>query len=207
MTHEVYIASYKGDVLYIGEGKVGRSEHVKSGISNIYTLNKLHFSGEVVDVEVIPCETKEQSKRLEKELIQSLQPLYNTEHSTLEQQMKVMRRELKLFDLEHGDNLSSNVTYGVVKAAVKNASNKMTTIITPTDVIIACPRLHKKNTCAGAYKRFHDNPTSKLSWYIKEFERGGFEWYIQPKVSGGLAGTRDTDSEVKKNFQSIGGEE
>lgn len=201
MTHEVYIASYKGDVLYIGEGKVGRSEHVKSGISNIYTLNKLHFSGEVVDVEVIPCETKEQSKRLEKELIQSLQPLYNTEHSTLEQQMKVMRRELKLFDLEHGDNLSSNVTYGVVKAAVKNASNKMTTIITPTDVIIACPRLHKKNTCAGAYKRFHDNPTSKLSWYIKEFERGDSNGIYNLKLVEDLLEQGTLTARLRKTFK------
>lgn len=201
MTHEVYIASYKGDVLYIGEGKVGRSEHVKSGISNIYTLNKLHFSGEVVDVEVIPCETKEQSKRLEKELIQSLQPLYNTEHSTLEQQMKVMRRELKLFDLEHGDNLSSNVTYGVVKAAVKNASNKMTTIITPTYVIIACPRLHKKNTCAGAYKRFHDNPTSKLSWYIKEFERGDSNGIYNLKLVEDLLEQGTLTARLRKTFK------
>jgi len=201
VTHEVYIARYKGDVLYIGEGKRGRSEHVKSGISNIYTLNKLHFSGEVVDVEVIPCETKEQSKRLEKELIQYLQPLYNTEHSTLEQQMKLMRRELKLFDLEHGDNLSSNVTYGVVKAAVKNASNKMTTIITPTDVIIACPSLYKKNTCAGAYKRFHDNPASKLSWYIKEFERGDSNGIYNLKLVEDLLEQGTLTARLRKTFK------
>ena len=69
MTHEVYIARYNGEVVYIGSGKVGRNAHVNSGTSNCYELNRLHFSGQKCDIEVIPCGDKQCCEALEKSLV------------------------------------------------------------------------------------------------------------------------------------------
>lgn len=188
MTHEVYIVRYKGEVLYIGEGKKGRSEHVHSGVSNIYTLNKLHFSGEVFDMEVISCDCKEQSKELEKKLIKSLRPLYNTEHSKTEYELKSMRRELKVFDQEYLPELYSNPTYGVIKASVKNMSNQMTSLVTPTDLRIACPGIVGHNGIASTITRFYNNPTSKLHWFLDNFDRTEVNGLYRLKLKEELLG-------------------
>ncbi len=48
----VYIAKIGEEVVYIGKGSGRRLEHVNSGTSNNYYLNKAHFEGVVMDVEM-----------------------------------------------------------------------------------------------------------------------------------------------------------
>lgn len=51
--HIVYIArNENNEVKYIGEGQPNRYEHVNSGTSHVYELNKEHFLGRKMDVEV-----------------------------------------------------------------------------------------------------------------------------------------------------------
>lgn len=44
--YEVYVCKLNDEVLYVGQGKLGRHNHCKSGCSHVYELNKLHFLGE-----------------------------------------------------------------------------------------------------------------------------------------------------------------
>lgn len=78
MTHEVYVArDIDGCIVYIGSGKVGRSSHINSGISNCYELNRLHFAGHICDVEVLPCDNKTNADSLEIELVNKYLPRGN----------------------------------------------------------------------------------------------------------------------------------
>lgn len=79
---EVYIAKDKGgNILYIGSGATGRSNHCISGISSVYELNKMHFNGEHVEVVIHSShETKEESLSAEKELILKHEPPFNKQY-------------------------------------------------------------------------------------------------------------------------------
>lgn len=81
---EVYIVkNRKGEVLYVGEGKEGRHKHCTSGVSHVYELNKLHFSGAFLSVEVLKRRlTKEESRKQEGVLIESLKPKLNKKSSS-----------------------------------------------------------------------------------------------------------------------------
>lgn len=70
MIYYVYVA-YEGDVpRYVGFGKGRRYEHVNSGISKSYRLNKAHFQGITLRVEFVAQGlTKEEAEKLEIELI------------------------------------------------------------------------------------------------------------------------------------------
>lgn len=71
----VYLARHLGNVVYIGKGLGYRYMHCTNGRSSCYLLNKLHFSGEVVEVE-IHTEGLEASAAsdLEKQLIAQHRP-------------------------------------------------------------------------------------------------------------------------------------
>lgn len=43
---EVYICIYKGEIVYVGYGRIGRHKHCISGVSHNYGLNELHFRGD-----------------------------------------------------------------------------------------------------------------------------------------------------------------
>jgi len=78
MKYEVYMGIYKNEVVYIGEGKEGRSSHLNSGISHVYQANKLHFADGVVKIEIVETfNTKEEAKRLELKLIEEMNPEWN----------------------------------------------------------------------------------------------------------------------------------
>lgn len=79
---EVYIAKDKGgNILYIGSGATGRSNHCISGISSVYELNKMHFDGEYVDIVIhATYDTKEDSLKSEKELILIHEPPFNRQY-------------------------------------------------------------------------------------------------------------------------------
>lgn len=74
---EVYICRYNGEIVYVGEGRKGRSSHCNSGTSHVYELNKLHFEGVVFEVEVTVVPSKTIALEKEKELIRTYQPRFN----------------------------------------------------------------------------------------------------------------------------------
>lgn len=78
----VYKATLGEEVLYIGSGAKGREKHCASGVSHVYKLNELHFSGaNIVTVIVKESLSKDASLSLEKDLIVKHKPLYNVVHN------------------------------------------------------------------------------------------------------------------------------
>jgi hypothetical protein len=76
--HIVYVCRYKGDCVYVGEGIQNRHLHITSGISHVYQANAYHFSGRVVDVEIIATGlSKAESLELEAKTILELRPAWN----------------------------------------------------------------------------------------------------------------------------------
>jgi hypothetical protein len=69
--HVVYIARDKDGVIrYIGEGERSRPSHVNSGISHVYNLNREHFSGRNMEVEIFSEKlTKIEALTIEKLLL------------------------------------------------------------------------------------------------------------------------------------------
>lgn len=76
--YEVYVCRCGADVLYVGHGEVGRSEHCKSGVSHVYGLNRLFFLGYPVEVSIV-FETSDPKIALNEEfrLIRELKPKFN----------------------------------------------------------------------------------------------------------------------------------
>lgn len=99
--YEVYIARDGEYIAYIGEGKKGRHAHVTSGISHTYELNKHHFlfPNRPLQIEIIPCETKEEAVALEKKLIKSETPMYNTVDNGSDSPRKSLNRYARGTDL------------------------------------------------------------------------------------------------------------
>lgn len=80
MLYEVYIATIKNKIVYIGSGQAGkRHKHITSGTSHVYLLNKIHFTKpESITVLVLHSNlTKERSLELEMSLIEEYQPAFN----------------------------------------------------------------------------------------------------------------------------------
>ena len=72
-----------GEIVYVGQGQVGRSRHCVSGISHVYGLNKLHFSEmrDSVEVDVVKFFlSKDDALKLELDLIKKHLPRFNTVH-------------------------------------------------------------------------------------------------------------------------------
>lgn len=90
--HEVYIAKYKGEILYVGEGTKGRNIHVNSGCSNVYGLNYLHNKGYKFDVDAEPVENKELAELIEIELIDTFKPAFNRLGTDFDQDRIKLRR-------------------------------------------------------------------------------------------------------------------
>lgn len=80
MLYEVYIATIKNKIVYIGSGQSGkRHKHITSGTSHVYLLNQIHFSNpKSITVLVLHSNlTKERSLELEMSLIHEYQPAFN----------------------------------------------------------------------------------------------------------------------------------
>lgn len=78
--YEVYICIYKGVVVYVGYGTIGRHKHCVSGTSHNYKLNKVHFQGEkeLLAVNVVAYfHSSAEAKRHESELIEKYNPEFN----------------------------------------------------------------------------------------------------------------------------------
>ena len=80
---EVYVCKQDGVVIYVGEGRFGRHKHCTSGTSHVYALNKLHFDGVEVDVEIVKVfKTKEEAQGYEQLLIDKYLPAHNIKGTT-----------------------------------------------------------------------------------------------------------------------------
>lgn len=75
----VYEVAYNGKIVYIGSGRRGRQEHVKSGASHSPDLNRLFFTDpDNIHVTIIRENlTKDESLEMEKGFIQATEPMYN----------------------------------------------------------------------------------------------------------------------------------
>lgn len=75
---EVYICKVGSEVLYVGQGRVGRSTHCTSGVSHVYGLNRLYFLGYNLEVEVLWTNiAPEEARAKESELIAQHNPKFN----------------------------------------------------------------------------------------------------------------------------------
>lgn len=87
----VYVAKFRGKVMYVGEGKPYRYLHLTSGTSHCYAANKHHFEGNSLSIDVVAESlTKEDARNKEAELILELQPEWNK--SGLVDRLKVFDR-------------------------------------------------------------------------------------------------------------------
>ena len=81
----VYVARYDGEVMYVGEGKDGRQNHITSGTSHLYEANRYHFSGMEVSVDIVGrYSTKEEARFMEKSMIQTCKPIWNKIDTTFD---------------------------------------------------------------------------------------------------------------------------
>jgi len=78
----VYIVRRAGELVYIGKGTGSRFNHVTSGTSHCYDLNRHHFLGDILDIEIYKDSLEEDdSLILEESLIRELKPKYNSTHN------------------------------------------------------------------------------------------------------------------------------
>lgn len=101
--YEVYVCKRDNVIIYIGEGKFGRHKHCTSGTSHVYDLNRLHFEGVTLEVEVVKVfGTKKEAESFEKSLIEKHQPIYNNKGKFGYTPVSVMGLEigLKMTDLK-----------------------------------------------------------------------------------------------------------
>lgn len=91
--YEVYVCKFKGEVVYVGQGLIGRSKHCNSGVSHVYELNKIHFSEttNVLVTDVVKFfKNKESALALENELILKLKPKFNKVVAIADGQSRVL---------------------------------------------------------------------------------------------------------------------
>lgn len=110
----VYIAYYKGDPMYIGQGVPDRYKHITSGVSHCYEANKHYFFIGGLDVKIFRKGlTREASIKLEDKLITKLKPQWNRRNRTLERTTQINKDIKKIFKV-YVKNPS-----GVVKRQIK----------------------------------------------------------------------------------------
>lgn len=74
----IYCAVINEEVVYVGMGKGYRCEHINSGISQCYHLNKAHFEGDVFNIFILhEGLTEEGAKGMELEEIRRMAPRFN----------------------------------------------------------------------------------------------------------------------------------
>lgn len=78
----VYAVKYKDVVIYVGSGSIGREKHCQSGCSHVYGLNRLHFSGEMLETTIVKrFNAREDALQAEKVLIMQLRPELNKKNN------------------------------------------------------------------------------------------------------------------------------
>lgn len=81
--HYVYVAKNGDEICYVGSGLFGRWDHVNSGTSHNYGLNKLHFEGVELEVKVVSEHScVKDARSAEMLLIKQLLPAHNIKGNT-----------------------------------------------------------------------------------------------------------------------------
>ena len=112
--HEVYIGKLDGAVVYIGEGIHGRHKHLNSGVSNVYSANRIHFAAKSLDVEIYKDGiSKQEAIELEKQLIEELNPLWNRTN-----RMHTVGLTRAYNKLAKEYQFKDNLLHGIVRAAM-----------------------------------------------------------------------------------------
>jgi len=84
---EVYLAyGLEDELLYVGQGNIGRNKHCLNGCSHNKSLNRYYFlngeDGSITTKVYSYYECEKEAIVKEVELIKDLSPLYNTSHTT-----------------------------------------------------------------------------------------------------------------------------
>lgn len=79
MKYEVYVCKNESEVLYIGQGKIGRHKHCTSGTSHNKELNRYYFlNGGKMFVDIVATQlNKTESLEMEAKLIKDMKPRFN----------------------------------------------------------------------------------------------------------------------------------
>lgn len=121
--YEVYIVKHEKIIVYVGEGKTNRHVHALSGTSHVYGLNKLHFQGANVTVEVIPKDSKKEAEAEESRLILLHQPRFNGRGFKNNGSDKKVKDHCELILSKRGSS-HFNMNYCLISAMALNYSNE-----------------------------------------------------------------------------------
>lgn len=101
--YEVYVAYDKqGNPLYVGQGAKGRHKHCTSGKSHNKLLNKFYFmqgENELVVKVIYNNLNKEDSLRIEKEMIRDLNPEFNMTNKILNIKVRDFKTDYVTLDM------------------------------------------------------------------------------------------------------------
>ena len=112
--YEVYIGMLDGEIVYVGEGVIGRHKHLNSGVSNVYSANRIHFNCGYIDVEVVHSGlNKQEATELEKQLIYEFKPTWNKRQRQYYRTLKVAYTKVQ----EEYD-VKDNLLHGLVKVVL-----------------------------------------------------------------------------------------
>lgn len=84
----VYACYNETELLYVGNGRVGRQLHCNSGVSHVYELNRDHFTKNNLKTTVVKTfNSKKDAVDFETLIIQKCLPKYNTSVKTAEKKV------------------------------------------------------------------------------------------------------------------------
>ena len=98
-TQEVYVVTdSNGAYLYIGSGAIGRHKHCLSGVSHVYELNALHFSGAGgIECKVVKYfDAVDKAREYELDLIKKYSPLYNKVHNNKDNRIEKCSKAIEI---------------------------------------------------------------------------------------------------------------
>lgn len=154
----VYIAYQDTIPRYIGFGKGRRFEHVNSGVSASYRLNKEHFAGAFFDVHIVKNNlSSKDAQTLEIELIKY--------HGLLRDGGTLYNETLGGIGFRAGHTEK-------MKEIISNASKKCWAEMTPEDRAERKRKFLENGKGTRFQKGQKINPTTSKTWKIKNLETG-----------------------------------
>ena len=158
----MYVCKQDGVVIYVGEGRFGRHKHCTSGTSHVYALNKLHFDGVEIDVEVVKVfKTKREAQEYEQQLIDKYLPAYNIKGTAW-----FKKQQCDTMTVKHTKD--SYINWMKINYQYRNMPEKVTGFI---DEIFNF--YGNKNVVEGKFRFETDGKYSNMGLiYLKEFVKG-----------------------------------
>lgn len=173
--HIVYAGYYKDVCMYVGEGKPDRYLHLNSGVSHVYEANYYHHTGKVVEVEVLlEGLTKDEAKREEQLLINTLMPIWNKASYFGGGTNIINKVELRLIEVFGRDKLDSKSKKRQVEAIrqiAKLMGTSGTTRVSAeqTKMLLGCPKVMHSLSHETEWKE------SKLIFDVVKVSKGLWE--------------------------------